>query len=313
MSSFKSKPKILEANVLYLIIALLLLSIGAYAQQREIYSGLLITEYILILIPILLYLKIKGFSIKKVLRLNKLGFKEVLLVPLITLLAYPVGAFLNALMMIIISFFGEIQAPPLPTPSTGGTYLMGLFIIAITPGICEEVMFRGFIMKAYDNKGYKKAIFISAILFGVFHFNIQNLFGPIFLGILFGFIVYRTDSLLAGIIGHATNNAFAWTISYFVTKYGSNIEQTEEVGLEIPQTMALVIGAVTLLGIALLTSILALYLYKKLPDRRVLKQEIENPLDEKDIENEDSKGVLKYIPIIIAVIGFIVLNTLVYI
>nr|WP_286673034.1 CPBP family intramembrane glutamic endopeptidase [Anaeromonas frigoriresistens] len=213
--------------------------------------------------------------------------------------------------MIIISFFGEIKAPPLPTPSTGGSYLIGLLIIAITPGICEEVMFRGFIMKAYGNKGYKKAIFISAILFGIFHFNLQNLLGPIFLGVLFGFMVYRTNSLIAGIIGHATNNAFAWTLTYLVSKLNIPIEQTQEASIEISETMSIVITTIVLLGIAFFTSILAYYLYKKLPNRRVMMLDSEN---EKDMRNDrESKGIIKYIPIIITVIGFIVLNVLVYI
>ena len=60
----KNNPSILETNVLYLIIALLLTTIGAYVQSKEVYTGLLITEYLIILLPTLSYLKINGYSIK---------------------------------------------------------------------------------------------------------------------------------------------------------------------------------------------------------------------------------------------------------
>lgn len=316
MDKIKNKPKIIEGNMLYLIITILLLTVGSLAQQRDMFSGLLITEYIITLAPILLYLKIKGYNFKEVLRLNKLTIKEVFLIPAITLLAYPVGAFLNLLMMIIISTFGEIVEPPLPTPSSGGIYLIGLFVIAITPGICEEVMFRGFIMKTYDSKGYKKAIFISGILFGLMHFNLQNLLGPIFLGVLFGFMVYRTNSLFAGIIGHITNNGFAWTLTYFVTKSGVDIEQAEEVSIEISETMSMMMGAIFLLGIALFTSILAYKLYKKLPDRQAQnldnENEIESVYNTGKGEEKIIKGTLKYIPIIIIVLIYIYLHILAY-
>ncbi len=64
----------------------------------------------------------------------------------------------------------------------------------------------------------KKAIIYSAILFGIFHFNVQNLLGPIYLGLLFGIIAYKTDSIYPTIIGHTVNNTIALTIGYFATR-----------------------------------------------------------------------------------------------
>lgn len=306
MNELTKKPKILEVNIFYLIIAILLLTIGSMAQSYELFSGLLITEYILILLPVIVYLKFKGYSIKQILRLNKVKFKDALLIVLITILMYPVGAFINSIMLIIISLFGELKPTPIPTPTSGSFYLLGLFIIAITPGICEEVMFRGLVMKGYSNKGYKKAIFISALLFGVFHFNIQNLLGPIFLGIVFGFIVYRTNSLIAAMIAHATNNAFAWSLTYIFGNLQNQAGSIESPNLAISETLQLVIASFTLLGISFFSGAIALYLYRKLPNYR----EVEIESDE--IISEDNKGIFKYIPLIITFIGFIILNILAY-
>ena len=91
----KKSPSILEANVLYLIIALLLITLGASAQYKEVYTGLLITEYLIILAPALFYLKLSGYSLKSNLRLNKISFKQAILVMLIVVFSYPIALFFN--------------------------------------------------------------------------------------------------------------------------------------------------------------------------------------------------------------------------
>nr|WP_286672849.1 CPBP family intramembrane glutamic endopeptidase [Anaeromonas gelatinilytica] len=222
--------------------------------------------------------------------------------------------------MIIISIFGELLESPLPSPSSGGSYIIGLFVIAITPGICEEFMFRGFLMRCYDNKGYKKAILISSVLFGLMHFNIQNLLGPIFLGVLFGFLVYRTNSLFAGIIGHITNNGFAWTLTYIISSSDIPMEQTEEVGMQISETMSIIISAVFLLAIALVTGIFAYKLYKKLPNRQLENLHMNNEENQVEIiddidESKDIKinNIFKYMPVIVIMIIYIYLHMILYI
>ena len=66
---FKLKDKsILHVNLFYLLTGILLVFVGSIVQSKEIYSGLLFTEYILIFIPSVIYIKTKGKSIKKTLK-----------------------------------------------------------------------------------------------------------------------------------------------------------------------------------------------------------------------------------------------------
>jgi hypothetical protein len=91
--------------------------------------------------------------------------------------------------------------------------------MAVTPGICEELFFRGMIMNALEGRfGFRFAAILSAVLFGLFHFNLANLLGPIFLGLLFAWLVQVTNSIYAGMIGHAVNNGFAVTISWLMSR-----------------------------------------------------------------------------------------------
>lgn len=223
---------ILHANIFYLFTGILFIIFGSIAQSREIYSGLLITEYILILLPSILYIKIKGLSIKKTLKLNRISPKQILYVIGITIFTYPIAIFFNLIVITVLSLFGELNQGMVPIADSAPLFLFSVFVIAITPAICEEVMFRGVIMNAYENISKRKAIIYSAILFGIFHINIQNLVGPVLLGLIFGITVYKTNSIYAGMIGHGINNGIAITIGYFANKAMEMLPETS--GLDMP-------------------------------------------------------------------------------
>ncbi|KXG74617.1 type II CAAX endopeptidase family protein [Thermotalea metallivorans] len=207
---------ILGVNILYFVVALLLLTVGSYVQYREIKSGLMITEYILVLLPAILYIKMKRESLREVLRFNSISIKHGFLIVCITILSYPVALFFNLIAMTILSTLGKLERPPIPTADSFQEYVVLMLIIAASAGICEEVFFRGLLMKGYERLGKENAIVLTAVLFGVFHFNLQNLLGPIVLGLIFGYLVCRTDSIFAGIVGHMTNNGLAVTLGFLL-------------------------------------------------------------------------------------------------
>ncbi|WP_054870679.1 type II CAAX endopeptidase family protein [Caloranaerobacter sp. TR13] len=300
----ESKLNILGTNLFYLLIGIILLTIGSLVQRWDIYKGLIITEYIIILLPALIYLKIKRQSLRKVLRLNKLSLKQILLIPIIVILSYPIGAFLNLIVMIFLSFFGEVKPPPIPIPNNEIELLKGFFVVALSAGICEEVMFRGLIMKGYEKLGKWKAIIFSAVLFGLFHFNIQNLLGPIFLGLLFGFIVYKTDSLYASMLAHFTNNALALFLGFIVNKFNTGNTTPSNVTLDISYTKTLIYGAIFLGAISLVAGTIVVMLLKKMPSS-------DNYIS---IYNEDyKKSMLTFvesIPLIVILIIYIIINVL---
>ncbi|ABR47800.1 Abortive infection protein [Alkaliphilus metalliredigens QYMF] len=258
-----NKLKVLDANILYIIGAFLFITLGSYFQGRSLLSGLIITQYILILLPPLIYLKGKAFSIKKTMRFNRISFKHGMLVTLITLLMYPTAIFANALMMTLMSFVGNLNIPALPTATSGGEYIVLMVIISVSAGICEEVFFRGFILSGYERLGQRKAIIISAVLFGLFHLNLYNLAGPIVLGLVFGYLVILTDSIYAGIIGHTVNNGFAVTLGFAINRL---IERTPNVVDSEPEiistTTALLFNVMFFGIIAIATGYVALRLVR---------------------------------------------------
>ena len=110
----RNKPSIFEANLLYLVLGVALLTIGGFFQNRELYSGLLITEYILILLPCLLLLIIKGAPIKETLRLNKIRLRQIILVVFITIFTYPLAVFFQAIFIGMLNTFKDMVPTTVP-------------------------------------------------------------------------------------------------------------------------------------------------------------------------------------------------------
>lgn len=304
MDRLKS-PSLLEANLIYLFLGMLLLSVGQIVQSREVYSGLLITEFIIILLPNLIYLKFKGYSLKKVLRLNKISLEQAIYSVFIMIFAYPVAVAINAIMLLLLSKFTSALPSGIPLPNNLKEYGVGLFIMAIAPGICEEVMFRGTMLDSYEKLGYKKSILITAFLFGIFHFNIFNFVGPTFLGIILGVLVYKTNSIFSSIIGHTINNSIALTIGYFVTKYSKQIDQMANQPITIDQSAQLFASALILLIIGAGSLFMLLFLLKKIPHNKPSTDSVQ--VEEVYTENS-TKGFLDFVPVIIVVLIFINLN-----
>lgn len=88
---------------------------------------------------------------------------------------------------------------------------LGVLSIALLAPVLEELLFRGAIqghLQAMIQKPWI-AIIISSLIFGVVHMNPAQIPFAFLLGILFGWLYYRTGSLLPGIIGHVLNNSVA--------------------------------------------------------------------------------------------------------
>ena len=214
-----SYPSIKQVSILYSITVFLFLFIGSRAQQYEFYSGILLTEFVLIMAPALALLSIYGYNVKEVLRLYRISFLNIFLIFWIMIFAIPVVAVFNlANLWVIKHIFGKVLVAQPPTATNLTELLINLLIIGGVAGICEEVLFRGVVQRGFERLGTVRAILLSAFLFGLMHSDFQKLLGTFMLGTLIGFIVYRTDSIFGGIFAHFTNNSIATVMAYLSDK-----------------------------------------------------------------------------------------------
>lgn len=88
--------------------------------------------------------------------------------------------------------------------------------VSVTPAICEEVFFRGFIQKSFELK-WKPfwAILVSSSIFALYHFSPYGTLPIFLLGIFLGYSAYKSNSIFVPVSLHFANN-FLMIILYFI-------------------------------------------------------------------------------------------------
>ena len=89
--------------------------------------------------------------------------------------------------------------------------ILGAISISVMAPLLEETLFRGAILGALLRRTGNPwhAIIISALIFGIFHMNPIQVVYATLLGMVLGWIYYRTRNLLSVIVGHVLNNTIA--------------------------------------------------------------------------------------------------------
>lgn len=100
--------------------------------------------------------------------------------------------------------------------NTGGLVLLGIFVVIGAPMV-EELFFRGLLLRSLEKtKGLASlgrratptvAVLISAVAFGVAHFELLQLLGLVAFGVILGVLAERWRRLGPGIFAHASFNA----------------------------------------------------------------------------------------------------------
>ena len=137
--------------------------------------------------------------------------------------------------------------------------VFGIFSMTVMAALVEELLFRGAIQGHLLRKGMKPlhAILISSAIFGVIHLNPIQVAFAFAIGLIFGWLYYRTGSLVPGIIGHFLNNSIACIQMATLTEEEFNTTTIEWLG-EGPTYAVLALSGAVMVG-------MFLYLKKHLP------------------------------------------------
>ncbi len=124
-----------------------------------------------------------------------------------------------------------------------------LLAVALLPAVCEEPLFRGLILSGLRPLGRWPAVAASALLFAFLHGSIYQLLPTFFLGVLLGWLVVRTGSLVPSVLAHALNNAIALATAYVaVRQHALDLEHPESPSWG----LTILAGLVVVAGLALL-------------------------------------------------------------
>lgn len=121
--------------------------------------------------------------------------------------------------------------------------VFGISMLALTPAICEELFFRGYIQRHFERSlGAWSGILVTGVVFGLYHLRLTQVLPLSLLGIFLAYLAWRTGSLWVPIIVHFANNAFAVATAEFV-KNRSDLNFTDIEKMNIPWYIV-IIGSV---------------------------------------------------------------------
>lgn len=88
-----------------------------------------------------------------------------------------------------------------------GIVIFALFNIALVPAVCEEVLFRGYVLRSFEKSwGIVLAIIISGIIFGAYHLQLASILPLASIGVLLAYLTWASKSIYPAMLAHFINN-----------------------------------------------------------------------------------------------------------
>ena len=182
--------------------------------------SLVLSQVFFMLVPVsLLVRRWHTSEVRHYLRLRRVPSAEIVLAVLATLLFLPASAWTSEQFVRWVGIPRKLIAieEHLFSAGTIPEYLWLVLVVAITPAVCEEILFRGYAQRTLERRIGWKAIPVIGVFFGLYHMQPLGLLQLSALGFLFGFLFYRSRSLLPAMAAHFTNNVVLVTLLYLTS------------------------------------------------------------------------------------------------
>ncbi len=223
----------------------------------------------------------------------RFGLKNLILCTLIAFVTLFGFNYLINYLFYVLEKIGYSPDASLPLPLNNGWWLtINLFVLAVIPAFCEEIIYRGIILNGFRRFGKINAILVSALFFALAHGSAMQFIYQFILGIILGFVLVKTGSIIASIFVHFLNNSIVVVYNYIMPAQSSNFGTTSIVA-----SFALAIAATALL-------ILLIYNLKEKKSVQISYNEEYNrlyPQKDRNFSSPQSKTIF-WISIVISVI-----------
>ena len=247
-TGYNRYPSVFAASVLFLIAVLgklvspylaygfkLFLSLFLFNISDDFLSrsSSIIYYFFFVILPITLYGGADeriGFT--EYIRITPLSNRNCVICALIAVPGVALALMLTELWSTLIITLGGVipEAGTALVPKNTAQLMGSLLVDAIVPAICEEILFRGVILSAWEEKGGRKAVLISAVLFTLLHASVSGLPAELAGRLIMGMIVLRGGSVFAGVIFHVCYNAIIRVMQYTLVTGGNGAEHLINIG-----------------------------------------------------------------------------------
>ena len=195
---------------------------GGMMQLKFGYFGILGSQLIFVFIPLFIAIYTKK-NLKETFKLRLCKPKYFASAFVMTVGAIMVGMVLSSIMSAIFKTSAQGATESMDALMTDNIFKM-LFVVALAPGICEELMFRGYLLSATENKfKSQRAILIVAVVFGIFHMSVVKFLTTALLGYVFAYIAHKSKSIVPGMTMHFMNNALSCLVMVYPKQMGEII------------------------------------------------------------------------------------------
>jgi len=126
-----------------------------------------------------------------------------------------VGIAIQSLMEKVV---GGMPTNPIETFATDDSLPLRILFMVILAPLIEEFIFRRFLIDRMRPYGEKLAVVTSALMFGLFHGNLSQMFYAFTLGLVFGYVYLRTGKLRYSVGLHMLINFFGGVVSVELAK-----------------------------------------------------------------------------------------------
>lgn len=246
---------------------------------NDIAYTIIIQVGVLFLLPFLLYvikLKVKPKEVFEHCNFFKTNFNVILISIALGILCFFINVAVSSLFNGIISFTG--YRFPVSSGGSGdyslGNFFLQIFLVAFLPAVCEEFLHRGILLQGIKHCGFKKAIVISALLFGLIHFNIQQVFYAFIIGLILGFVSVVAKNIYPAMIIHFINNFISTYLDFAQNRgwwLGDILEKLQNFLIENNPFVVFVSVSVVMTIVVFLLCIFIWLLYKQSIIRKINK------------------------------------------
>lgn len=204
------QPTALVLTTYILLISTKIIDVNLINRDNE-YMSVVILQMMIFLIPAVLWCRISGEKYVRSLRLSLPRADSVAIIIAAALVMASGGILISLLFGGLESLSQNFSLYDTFISKDDGTAPVKLYLVlayAALPAVCEEFVYRGILCHEYEKGGVLRAIFISALFFGLLHFDLQNLPMYIFAGVILAMTMYSTRSLFGAVIAHFLYNLF---------------------------------------------------------------------------------------------------------
>ena len=241
-------PTVSDAMFVMAVSLLLLMYAGSFLQIKYGLAGLFATQMILLAVPLFVVLYTRR-DIRETYGFSGAGAQGFLGSALL-------GAGMFLVNLVIAAGMIRLFPDSAENMETAFAGIMGdnvaaaLFVIALAPAVCEELLFRGVVFHAVK-AGHRTAAAcaVTAVLFGCFHMSLVKFLPTGLMGLVLCIVVWQTGSIYPAMLMHFMNNALSVVISFCPEQIGKVFPVFYKSTFSLADSLLLLGGGTVLAGI----------------------------------------------------------------